>query len=257
MSLGHLPSLKSLKLKRQRITGEDIEGCPSSSSSSSSSEHPQQEEKETLVIESRQWLRRYVNMSTFFHIIHNEATAYSQHHNVEIFSPIENMVALFLLASKSHDYIDLMNFAKGVGDKKIWETAMTHQKELAGLVKVGYGPDRVTGQRTKYITVNTAILREFLLLCYRTVANTRKNPEASYKKLVDDIPEPCITHMIAGQLAWTLHYWSLGSIRSARIEDGLCYLHDEKFSVYGFNEDGWSRHMLLSPQKTCPFFVTN
>lgn len=242
LSVGTLPSLKSLKVKRH---------CTEASSPSASSSVP------SLVISSRQWVRRYVDMVEFFNAVHREATAHHIHHNFKIFSPIENFVAIFLLSGKSHDFINLKDFAKGIGNQIIWQTAMAHQKELAELVKIGYDPDRITGKTTKYITVDTVVTRAFVILCHRRLADTRKNPAVAYENSIKKLPPIEVTQAIAGQLAWTLHYWSMGFIRSARIEDELLVYPGTDLSVYGMDALGRTDKVHLSEQKTCPFFVAN
>lgn len=262
-NLGSIPSVRSFVLKKQRSKTNAVETL-SAPSSSSTHEHEGMEyipssssaevevEEEVLMMKKREWRMRYVNMVTLYQTIHNEATGHHAHHGFKIHSPITNMVAGFLLTSKKHDYINSMTFAPGIGSQVIWDTFMAHQKECANMVQIGYGPDRVTGKTTQHIIVDAEVVRKLLFLCYETVARKRKNPQASLETMTAKAPAPHVTYAVAAQLAWTLHYWSMGSIRAARIEDGL--LTHEGFSVYGFDASGWSNNVNhLNNQRICPF----
>lgn len=208
-----------------------------------------------VTVAKRQWRRRYINMNGVYNSIHNEATSLLEHRGVEIPNPIQNFVAAFLLSSKSHDYIQCNAFAKGIGDEAIWRAYLNNPGQMATLVRVAQGEDRITGERTHFYVVDVDVARRLLrLACHEAaVCSNVKDKQKREETLKNKLAPKEITTMVAGQLAWTLHYWSAGATRQARIEDGLLTDEVTGLSIYGFDQEGWTSNIIQSDTKICPY----
>lgn len=185
------------------------------------------------------WIYYCVDMCGIHTEIITDPEPYNEYH---VKYPVENFIAILVLASGKSDYVQPMRATAGLTSDLVFSTYF--EGHHPGLVMGGI-PE---GHKSYHYFVDVQALTAFVDRCFE---RKKKSAKRIGKWKRENIKDEGIC-VVASQLAWLLHYWTMGCSPKHSVYPGN-ELDANGLPRYGYHPtDGWAETVDPSPIKVCP-----